>query len=187
MIRMQLTAIVALGVIAIATAGAFALDREGDKPTPRVGAQEEILALVHAWEKAVIDGDVGTMDRLLAYELVGTDPEGWIWDKTKYLDHVKRRSRRGCYGGTQGHSDSGLRRCGGGDGDWSRPLRPGEAAVDRRARTHYRNALQEPGSSDMEPGSVSPIRRWSPNGRRIRSLAATHPRRGRRILRGPRT
>ena len=82
----------ALGAIAIATAGAFALDREGDKPTPPVDAKEEILALVHAWEKAVIDGDVGTMDRVLAYELVGTDPEGWIWDKTKYLDHVKRRA-----------------------------------------------------------------------------------------------
>jgi RNA polymerase sigma factor (sigma-70 family) len=94
MVRIQLTAIVALGAIAIATAGAFALDRQGDKPTPPPGAKEEILALVHAWEKAVIDGDVGTMDRLLAYELVGTDPEGWIWDKTKYLDHVKRRAQQ---------------------------------------------------------------------------------------------
>jgi RNA polymerase sigma factor (sigma-70 family) len=92
MVRMQLTAIVALGAIAIATAGAFALDREGDRPTSPLDAKEEILALSHAWEKAVVDGDVGTMDRLLAYELVGTDPEGWIWDKTKYLDHVKRRA-----------------------------------------------------------------------------------------------
>jgi hypothetical protein len=54
--------------------------------------QATFLALVHAWEKAIVDGDVGTMDRLLAYELVGTDPEGLIWDKTKYLDHVKRRA-----------------------------------------------------------------------------------------------
>ena len=92
MIRMQLTAIVALGAIAIATAGAFALERGGGKQALPVDAKEEILALVHAWEKAIIDGDVGTMDRLLAYELVGTDPEGWIWDKTKYLDHVKRRA-----------------------------------------------------------------------------------------------
>jgi RNA polymerase sigma factor (sigma-70 family) len=92
MIRIQLTAIVALGAIAIATAGAFALERGGGKQAPPVDAKEEILALVHAWEKAIIDGDVGTMDRLLAYELVGTDPEGWIWDKTKYLDHVKRRA-----------------------------------------------------------------------------------------------
>ena len=92
MIRMQLTAIVALGAIAIATAGAFALERGGGKQALPVDAKEEILALVHAWEKAIIDGDVGTMDRLLAYELVGTDPEGLIWDKTKYLDHVKRRA-----------------------------------------------------------------------------------------------
>jgi RNA polymerase sigma factor (sigma-70 family) len=92
MIRIQLTAIVALGAIAIATAGAFALERGGGNQAPPVDAKEEILALVHAWEKAIIDGDVGTMDRLLAYELVGTDPEGWIWDKTKYLDHVKRRA-----------------------------------------------------------------------------------------------
>jgi RNA polymerase sigma factor (sigma-70 family) len=92
MIRIQLTAIVALGAIAIATAGAFALERGGGKQAPPVDAKEEILALVHAWEKAIVDGDVGTMDRLLAYELVGTDPEGWIWDKTKYLDHVKRRA-----------------------------------------------------------------------------------------------
>jgi hypothetical protein len=92
MVRIQVTAIVALAAVAIATAGAFALDREGDKPKPPVDAKEEILALVHAWEKAVVDGDVSTMDRLLAYELVGTDPEGWIWDKSKYLDHVKRRA-----------------------------------------------------------------------------------------------
>jgi len=92
MVRIQITVIVALGAIAIAMAGAYALDREGDKPTPPLDAKEEILALSHAWEKAIIDGDVGTMDRLLAYELVGTDPEGLIWDKTKYLDHVKRRA-----------------------------------------------------------------------------------------------
>jgi hypothetical protein len=59
----------------------------------RAHSIRQIPALAHAWEKAVIDGDVGTMDRLLAYELVGTDPEGWIWDKTKYLDHVKRRAQ----------------------------------------------------------------------------------------------
>ena len=185
MVRMQLTAIVALGAIAIATAGAFALDREGDKPTPRVDAKEEILALVHAWEKAVIDGDVGTMDRLLAYELVGTDPEGWIWDKTKYLDHVKRRAqgvatvelkdiRIQVYGDAAVETGIGV-----GHYDQAKP--PWIAGADT-----LRNVLQEPGSSDMEPGSVSPIRRWSPNGRRIRVLA-THPRRGRRILRGPRT
>jgi hypothetical protein len=92
MVRIQLAAIVVLGSIAIATAGAFALDREADKPAPPSDAKREILALSHAWKRAIVDGDVGTMDRLLAYELVGTDPEGWIWDKTKYLDHVKRRA-----------------------------------------------------------------------------------------------
>ena len=177
MVRIQLTAIVALGAIAIATAGAFALEREGDKSTPPLDAKEEILGLVHAWEKAVIDGDVSTMDRLLAYELVGTDPEGWIWDKTKYLDHVKRRTfqvaavelrdiRIQVYGDAAVETGIGV-----GHYDQAKP--PWIAGADTLP-----NALQEPGSSDMEPGSVSPIRRWSPNARRIR-LLERHPRPGR--------
>jgi hypothetical protein len=90
--RIKITALVTLVAIGMVTAGAFALHQEGDKPAPPLDAKEEILALSHAWAKAIVEGDVGTMDRLLAYELVGTDPEGWIWDKTKYLDHVKRRA-----------------------------------------------------------------------------------------------
>jgi hypothetical protein len=35
---------------------------------------------------------VGMMDRILAYELIGTDPIGCLWDKAKYLDHIKRRA-----------------------------------------------------------------------------------------------
>jgi hypothetical protein len=29
------------------------------------------------------------MDRMLSYELIGTDTVGCLWDKSKYLDHVK--------------------------------------------------------------------------------------------------
>ena len=44
---------------------------------------------MHAWAKAIARSDVGTMDRVLAYELVGTDPGGGLLDKVKYLEHVK--------------------------------------------------------------------------------------------------
>jgi hypothetical protein len=44
---------------------------------------------MQAWAKAVIACDVGMMDRLLAYELIGTGPVDGLWDKAKYLEHVK--------------------------------------------------------------------------------------------------
>jgi hypothetical protein len=89
MIRIKNTAMVALVAIGIATAGAFALEPQGEKSRPASDTKQEILDLMHAWAKAVVQSDVGTMDRLLAYELIGTDPTGCLWDKAKYLEHVR--------------------------------------------------------------------------------------------------
>jgi RNA polymerase sigma factor (sigma-70 family) len=99
--------------IGMATAGALAIEpRRNDGPPPQVGdgrlegrvdelpkahgssrpegdARKEVLELVHAWSSALVRSDVGAMDRLLAYELIGTDPTGSLWDKAKYLEHVK--------------------------------------------------------------------------------------------------
>jgi RNA polymerase sigma factor (sigma-70 family) len=89
MVRIKNIVTAALVAIGIATAGAFALETQGEKPRPASDAKQEILDLMHIWAKAVVQSDVGTMDRLLAYELIGTDPTGSLWDKAKYLDHVK--------------------------------------------------------------------------------------------------
>ena len=99
--------------IGMATAGAFAIGGQRNDGSPPQGvddrpeglvnevpkervrsgrdgdAREEILGLIHAWASAVARSDVGTMDRLLAYELIGTDPTGSLWDKAKYLEHVR--------------------------------------------------------------------------------------------------
>ena len=92
MARIRNTAMAALMTIAIATVGAFALEQPGEKSRPAGDAKQELLDLTHAWEKALVESDVGTMDRLLAYELIGTDPTGSLWDKAKYLDHVRRNA-----------------------------------------------------------------------------------------------
>jgi ketosteroid isomerase-like protein len=44
---------------------------------------------MNAWAKALVQADAATMNRLVAYEMVGTDPVGGLWDKSKYLEHVK--------------------------------------------------------------------------------------------------
>lgn len=89
MARIKNTVMAALAAIAIATAGAFALEPQGGK-TPSTGdAKQELLELMHTWTKALVRSDAATMDRLLAYEMVGTDPGGGLWDKSKYLEHVK--------------------------------------------------------------------------------------------------
>lgn len=92
MVRIKSAAMAALVAIAIATVGAFALEQPGEKPRPTSDAKQELLDLMNAWGKALVESDVGTMDRLLAYELIGTDPTGALWDKSKYLDHVKRNA-----------------------------------------------------------------------------------------------
>jgi hypothetical protein len=89
MVRIKNTAMAALVAIGIATAVVFALEPQREQSRPASDAKQEILELMHAWAKAVVQSDVGTMDRLLAYGLIGTDPVGCLWDKAKYLDHVK--------------------------------------------------------------------------------------------------
>jgi RNA polymerase sigma factor (sigma-70 family) len=89
MARIRNTALAVLTAIGIATAGAIALEPTGEKSTSARDAKQELLDLMHAWAKAVVQCDAGTMDRLLAYELIGTDPVGCLWDKAKYLHHVK--------------------------------------------------------------------------------------------------
>jgi hypothetical protein len=89
MVRIKKIAMAALVAIGLATAGAFALEPQGEKSGPARDAKQEILDLMHAWAKAVVQSDPGTMDRLLANELIGTDPVGALWDKAKYLEHVK--------------------------------------------------------------------------------------------------
>jgi RNA polymerase sigma factor (sigma-70 family) len=84
--KIAMTTLLAIGIVA---AGAFALEPLGDEAQRAADAKQEILALMDAWAKAVIACDVGTMDRVLAYELIGTDPIGCLWDKAKYLEHVK--------------------------------------------------------------------------------------------------
>jgi hypothetical protein len=81
-----MTALLAIG---IATAGAFALEPRGENSSSARNAQQELLDLMHAWAKAILRSDVGTMDRLLAYEMIGTDPTGCLCDKSKYLEHVR--------------------------------------------------------------------------------------------------
>jgi RNA polymerase sigma factor (sigma-70 family) len=89
MTRIKNTAMAALLAIGIATVGAFALEPKGEKSQAASDAKQEILQLMHVWAKAVVQSDVGTMDRLLAYEMIGTDPVGCLWDKSKYLEHVR--------------------------------------------------------------------------------------------------
>jgi ketosteroid isomerase-like protein len=78
-----------LVAIGIATAGAFALEPQAEKAPSASDARQELLDLMHAWGKALVQSDVGMMDRLLAYEMVCTDPGGGVWDKSKYLEFVR--------------------------------------------------------------------------------------------------
>jgi RNA polymerase sigma factor (sigma-70 family) len=89
MARIKNTVTAALVAIAITTAGAFALEPQGEKSPSAGDAKHELLELMRAWTKALVQSDAATMDRLLAYEMVGTDPGGGLWDKSKYLEHVK--------------------------------------------------------------------------------------------------
>ena len=42
--------------------------------------------------EALANRDPAVMDRILAYEMVGTDPGGHLWDKPAYLERVKAGS-----------------------------------------------------------------------------------------------
>jgi RNA polymerase sigma factor (sigma-70 family) len=89
MARIKYTVMAALVAIGIATAGAFALEPHGEKTPSSDDAKQELLDLMHAWGKALVQLDVGMMDRLLAYEMVCTDPGGAVWDKSQYLEFVR--------------------------------------------------------------------------------------------------
>ncbi len=89
MTRIKNVVMAALVAIGIATAGAFALEPQAKKAQSVSDARQEILGLMHAWGKALVQSDVGMMDRLLAYEMVCTDPGGAVWDKSKYLEFVR--------------------------------------------------------------------------------------------------
>jgi RNA polymerase sigma factor (sigma-70 family) len=89
MARIKNVVMAALVAIGIATAGAFALDPQAEKAPSASDARQELLDLMHAWGKALVQSDVGMMDRLLAYEMVCTDPGGAVWDKSKYLEFVR--------------------------------------------------------------------------------------------------
>jgi RNA polymerase sigma factor (sigma-70 family) len=87
-VKIHNTAMAASLAVGIVAAGAFG-QPAGEKPRPAPDAKQEIRDLMQAWANAIIACDVGTMDRLLAYELIGTDPIGCLWDKAKYLEHVR--------------------------------------------------------------------------------------------------
>jgi RNA polymerase sigma factor (sigma-70 family) len=89
MTRIKNTAMAALVAIGIATAGAFALEPQAEKPPSASDAKQDLLDLMHAWGKALVQSDVAMMDRLLAYEMSCTDPGGGVWDKSEYLEFVK--------------------------------------------------------------------------------------------------
>jgi RNA polymerase sigma factor (sigma-70 family) len=57
--------------------------------TPARTAHDEVLDLERAWGDALVHNDVALMDRIVAYEMVGTDPAGHRWNKAEYLDSVK--------------------------------------------------------------------------------------------------
>ena len=89
MARIKNFVMAALVAIGIATAGAFALEPQAEKAPSASDARQELLDLMHAWGKALVQSDVGMMDRLLAYEMVCTDPGGAVWDKSQYLEFVR--------------------------------------------------------------------------------------------------
>ena len=48
-----------------------------------------MLDLERAWGDALVHNDAGLMDRIVAYEMVGTDPAGHRWNKSEYVESVK--------------------------------------------------------------------------------------------------
>jgi RNA polymerase sigma factor (sigma-70 family) len=94
MARFKNIAMAALVALGIATVGAFALESPGEHAPPASDSKQELLNLSRAWAGALAKSEVGTMDRLAAHEMVGTDPVGGLWDKPKYLEYVKVNSLR---------------------------------------------------------------------------------------------
>ena len=57
------------------------MDRPQTTTKPIQSGEQEVLALEHAWVEALVNRDPAVMDRIVAYEMVGTDPDGHLWDK----------------------------------------------------------------------------------------------------------
>ena len=89
MARIKNTALTVLVAIGLATVGAFGLEPQGEKSPSASDAKQDLLDLMHAWGKALVQSDAALMDRLLAYEMSCTDPGGGVWDKSQYLEFVK--------------------------------------------------------------------------------------------------
>ena len=72
------------------TAGIASMAQQASPPSaPARTAQEEVLDLERAWGAALVHNDAALMDRIVAYEMVGTDPAGHRWNKAEYLESVK--------------------------------------------------------------------------------------------------
>ena len=82
-----------LGICGLFLAGFAALAQPQAAAANSMQSEEqEILALEQAWGEALVNRDPAVMDRIVAYEMVGTDPAGHLWDKPAYLERVKAGS-----------------------------------------------------------------------------------------------
>jgi RNA polymerase sigma factor (sigma-70 family) len=76
-------------VCVLFTAGIVSMAEPQKSATPERSAEQEVLGLERAWGKALVNRDAATMDRIVAYEMIGTDPAGHLWNKADYLEAVK--------------------------------------------------------------------------------------------------
>jgi RNA polymerase sigma factor (sigma-70 family) len=76
-------------VCVLFAAGVVTMAQPQKAATPTRSAEEEIAELERAWGQALINRDAATMDRIVGYEMVGTDPAGNLWNKAQYLESVK--------------------------------------------------------------------------------------------------
>ncbi len=51
--------------------------------------EEQVLDLERAWGDALVQCDAALMDRIVAYEMVGTDGGGHLWNKAEYVESVR--------------------------------------------------------------------------------------------------
>ncbi|HEV3163608.1 MAG TPA: sigma-70 family RNA polymerase sigma factor, partial [Isosphaeraceae bacterium] len=86
--KMKAIAAVAISVGALSV-GAGVLAQQESPPERVPSVEQELRDLEAAWGRAVLERDAGTVDRIVAYEMVATDPAGQIWDKTRYLEQIK--------------------------------------------------------------------------------------------------
>ena len=79
-----------LSMCGLLTAGIASMAQQPSPPSaPARTAQDEVLDLERAWGDALVHNDAALMDRIVAYEMVGTDPAGHRWNKAEYLESVK--------------------------------------------------------------------------------------------------